>query len=133
MTAVTTPGFTAIRVNTFDLLDKPRGRRKGHQLACLVVAVLLAKEMDWHTGALPHFGSVAWLASHRIPWHRGREALDLLGLTGLATSRCRWCVLALHNISARGTCTGRAGARPRLSIFLPVNCWKSGQTEEPNP
>lgn len=83
------PGFVPIRADAFDLLCAPGGRREGHEVSALLIATLLADEMDWRTNTLARFCSVAWLTTHRIPWHRGRHSLDLLDERSIARAALR--------------------------------------------
>ena len=79
----TTAGFVPIRLDAVDLLGRPAGRRDGHGLAALGVAVALAERVDWRTDELTPFRSVAFAEQHRMPWRRLRRALDQLAACGV--------------------------------------------------
>ncbi len=79
----TTAGFVPIRLDAVDLIGRPAGRRDGHGLAALGVAVALAECADWRTDELAPFRSVAFAAQQRMPWRRLRRALDQLAACGV--------------------------------------------------
>jgi len=78
-------GFVPIRTDLPELLGQPVGRREGHYLAALGIAVRHAEEADWRSDTIAPYRVTAWADAHRHSYRRCRRALTSLSRAGVAT------------------------------------------------
>jgi len=79
-----TAGFVPIRLDAPSLLGRPSGRREGHWLSALGLAVDLAEEADFQTHRIEHFSVMRFARRERMTWRRVRRALEYLKASGIA-------------------------------------------------
>lgn len=84
-----TGGFVPVRLDAPGLLGPAEGRREGHLLSALLVAVEVAGLVDWRRDILEPFTASRFAAEQRMSWRRLMRALCLLDDRGVASALCR--------------------------------------------
>lgn len=87
--AAPTRGFVPVRLDAPSLLGPAKGRREGHLLSALLVAVEVAGLVDWRCDILDPFAATRFAADLRMTWRRLTRALRLLDERGVGGAVCR--------------------------------------------
>lgn len=94
-------GFIPVRLDAPSLLGPPQGRREGHLLSALLVAVEVAGLVDWRCDVLEPFVASRFAAAQRMTWRRLVRALCLLDDRGVGSAVSRLSTPGRFQLTAR--------------------------------